>query len=274
MFVWTGSSLYFRFNMPNKPANDENEVLKQLKVLTSNFSEFSKATSNNFEGLRDDIKAMQSDTIEVRDRIEACESAHDDLKYEVEVLKQKRLALNICITGIPAVQDEDINAIIVKLYQIVGLAFDENQLATYYRVKNSRKHSIIVQFKVDEDKRKLLAAKKVTKEILLEQLDLGFSAPICGREIMVNQHMTPFFGHLLYLGRDAVRSKELSASWFAGSGIYIKKSADDETPIFVKSPAQLSTYVVRTEEHQSKKRRAPNDNTNPRPIKQRNRQVK
>lgn len=238
------------------------DVLSAVLNIRSDISEFKNETNNVLSGLTKDMHEVKSLNTAMEQRVDTVEKINSNIIFEVEAIKQKQLSANLCITGITSNPNEDLYGILAKLCDCLGTEYNEDLFTSVYRTKGQMSSSIIVQCNSEETKHYFLAAKKSTKTIIVDQLELDL--PNGTTPVNINSHLTPYFSHLLYIARQAVRRSEISAAWFTSKGIQIKLNGDDPQPIIIKTMSDLALYVTTTN---PSKRKASEEINNP-PKKQ------
>lgn len=267
VFVLTVIHLCSSYNMgsPNKSANDEpslKEVLSAILSVKDDVNKFKNESTSNFTGLSEEIKNIKTQTTTLEHRFDIVEAKQLDITYELELIKQKQLSSNLCITGIKHQENENLKEIFSKICECLSVNCNDNIIGIY-RTKGQFNTSIIVQLKNDNLKREILAAKKTKTSIIVDELQIRSLAGT--GEININGHLTPYFSHILFVARQAVKREELLAAWFSNRGILIR-AQNQESPILIKSVEGLAPYVTTTN---PSKRKATDDidNTNHPPKK-------
>lgn len=227
------------------------DVLLAIAEIKTDINDYKEHTQNSIAGI-------ESRTSAVEQRMDVNDKAHSKIYFEVETLKQKQLSANLCITGISATPNEDLWAILSKVCDCLNTEYDENLFTNIYRTKGQFSNSIIVQCNSDESKHYFLAAKRTIKTIVVDQL--GLNLPNGTNEININSQLTPYFSHLLYTARQAVKRSEITAAWFTSRGVFIRLNESESQPILITSIAELSLYVSTVN---PSKRRASHEIDNP-----------
>lgn len=238
------------------------DVLDSIKDMKNDIhndiESLQKHTDIKFSEVLKDVKKIKSDTVDLQNRMDACESSHASLIYEVESIKQRSLQYNICVTGIPFDENEKIGDIFNKLCTAIGFKCAATDVIKMYRTRSIGRKTIVVQFANESVKSNLFKAKKTKQSVLLEELNLGYRNAT--NEVSINHHMTPYFASLLYNARQAVKRGELESCWFAMRGVVIK-SDQASNPVLVTSERGLSQCLP-TADYNSK-RKASQEYENP-----------
>ncbi|CAH0553610.1 unnamed protein product [Brassicogethes aeneus] len=111
-------------------------------------------------------KEMQQKIGKLEQEIKHMQNKTNELKVEMNILRQNEKKNNVCIHGLEENPGEDIhNTIITFLKKNVNGNIEENEIENAYRIgknKNKRR-SIIVEFKSNKSKNSILQNKKLLK---------------------------------------------------------------------------------------------------------------
>lgn len=216
----------------DSPTNSEPSLKDVLNVLLGRFDRLS-------EELKDNTTHVST----LERRTETVEAKQADLGYELELIKQKQLVANLCITGVKSQENQNLYEIFSKICKCLKVDCNENEVNSIYRTKGQYNTSIIVQLKSEKVKHKILAAKKIKQSIIVDELEINSLTG--STEININGHLTPYFAHILFVARQAIKRGELQAGWFTNKGILIRAN-NQEAPILIKSVDHLAPYVTIT----------------------------
>lgn len=232
-----------------------NILLKAIMDVKADISDFKNDNSTSLKNITNEIHEKFTAH---NQRIEAVEASHNYILLEMEILKQKQISANLCITGISYNANENLWDILAKICLCLNVEYAQDHFNRIYRTKNQRNNTIIIQCISEDTKHFMLAAKKGARTIIVDQLDLGLAN---GTDtININSQLTPYFSHLLYVARQAVKRNEISAAWFTGKSIQIKLNAADKASISISSVDNLTPYITTIN---PSKRRASNDIEHP-----------
>lgn len=150
-------------------------------------------------------------------RMKSIESSLELNKHEVELSKQNALSRNLSIIGVPATVNEDLKAIALKIFALIGCQQLNADIFGCYRIKigNANSNIFIVKFNDFAVKHKILKSK-LNNEVRL--IDIMSNSNDGNPAIFINNHVTPFFGRLLAEGRKAVRDKKIFSVWLRKIG--------------------------------------------------------
>lgn len=123
------------------------------------------------------MSSLEAKLLDYVARLEKCEEKSAVTGIEVpsnvtdmaerELQKQQALKNNICISGIPKRDDENISAIVAAVMQAIAVPFTSNDVSASYRTKPRAKSTglIVVRFETFDMKLAVLTAKKKTKQL-------------------------------------------------------------------------------------------------------------
>lgn len=247
-------------------AQNQNQIMALLMEIKteqftkSEFSKFDKKLDSKFKVVNKELAAHSSQFIEMDSRVAVVEQAMADTAYEKEQIKQMALKNNISIFGVPVKTGEVVSSIAMEVLKAFGCKLDANSISSAYRTvgRANKVSSIIIKFNNFENKLKALNAKK---QVLLSDVP-SFKSDKSKVPIFINNHVTPFFGRILGLGRRAVKEKRIHSCWIGANGCLIKMTETDK-PQCVKSCAMLIELTNNVTENTIKKRSKPDDISSP-----------
>lgn len=131
-------------------------------------------------------------------RVSTVDANQANITYELELLKQKQLLNNLCISGITHRENQNLHEIFSKICSCLEIDCNSNKIAGIYRTRGKFNSSIIVQLKSEHLKRIILAAKKSKQSIIVDELEIN---SLTGRHER-NKYQLPsntvFFPHPVY----------------------------------------------------------------------------
>lgn len=235
----TSSSTSVNQLSPNNSTNASitlEDIMARLQQVHSDMRTFQDDTNQKLGMLSEDIKSINNTTIKLEGRVNECERVSSNLSYEMELLKLKLLKVNVAIANVPIVKDENLIDIINKICDKLDAVEAMEHIVNYYRTKSG---TIVLQLDTEQSKNFLIRKKKERKTLLVQEI--GF--PNSDKQVMINDHLTPFFGKLCYLARQAINKEEIFAFWMSNRGLCIKLAKDSE-PVIVKDAYELQSLVV------------------------------
>lgn len=164
----------------------------------------------------------------------------NSLQYTVELEKQSKLRNNITVSNVPSLKDDNLNKIVLNIFNFICAGVSEDDIASTYRLPFN--NIIVVKFTSFEAEAAVLDSKS-NRKIVLSDIMSTQSTPLRNdTQIYVNTHLTPFFGHILGKGRHLVREGKLHSCWMGNSGINAKIAENDE-PKKINSVADLLKFA-------------------------------
>lgn len=130
----------------------------------------------------------------------------------VENAKQQVLKNNMCISGIPKLNNEDPAVIVKAAFDAIGVKTD---IITAYRTNKLMKTSglIVVKLPSFEFKLDVLKTKKAKPNLSIQHINIGAKV---NSLVFINNQLTPYFSKL------AVKEGRLESRWMSGNGLKIK----------------------------------------------------
>lgn len=237
----------------------------QETILNSQFTKkegvaLKKAVDKKFEVINIELKAHSTKFTVIEERMSQFETKLALAKYEQELSKQQALKNNISIVGCPKYDDENVTETVIKIFKAFGVHFKPTDFSGVYRSMGKKPSftSIIVKFK-DFEKKLAALNSKAKKPIKMSDV---FGASQSNAQIYLNNHVTPFFGRLLSVGRQAVKDERIHSCWIGTGGCLIKL---DETskPITIRSLDDLDAVAIRGKPANVYKRGKPDHASSP-----------
>lgn len=158
---------------------------------------------------------------------------------ERELIKQQSLKNNICISGIPSIENENAIDTISKVFTALGFISDDGDIAAAYRTK-SRPNSgglLIVKFTSFEKKLELLSSKKKKRQLSLYNLKLGSKDSL----VYIGNQLTPYYSSLFYKAKKAIGDGFFVSRWLSNQGVSVK--LHDNTIHKIKSEEDIMSLT-------------------------------
>lgn len=156
----------------------------------------------------------------LQDGMKRLESATLDATFDRELEKQRNLRNNVTVMGIPATKNENLKAVVVKVFACIDVVVAVSNVQNVYR-----KNNIIIVKLANYDIEAKIIENKTKKKILLSNVYPSVSNEV---QIFVNNHTTPYFGRILQFGRNAVRDKKIVSIRLASKGCLLKFTSDGD----------------------------------------------
>jgi regulator of replication initiation timing len=204
-----------------------------------------RSVQNNVCLMREENTALKAENSKLRKDIEHVYNDMDFLFGKVERMEQKNISKNVEISGVPALQDEDLDGVLQNLFREVNYESSASTMTDAYRLKENNRSGlpgpIIVTFKNNAAKDQFLDATK--KKPLTSSF---LSTDHRHRPVYINDHLTRLNKYLFYLARTMRRQGHVKYAW-TDNGRVLVKQADGTPAIFVECPKTLDNLKSRTE---------------------------
>lgn len=214
------------------------QLLAAINSVDTSVRTLKDETNANFVVLKAEFATTTAKADANERRIEEIVGTQELLTYEIEMMKQRQLAHNICITGIPTAQDENPFELLLKIATALRVDISSEDIRRIYRLRSSPSNAIICQFEDERTKYNFLKAKAEHKELLVVQI--GFRSE---GQISINHQLTPYFSSLLYMTRQAVKANQIVSGWFSKRGVFIKPLGANAEPILIKTKSQMEANL-------------------------------
>jgi regulator of replication initiation timing len=230
-------------------------VNKKIDVLTNANRKLENSLMtilDEFRLVRQDVEltrceyaALKVENETLRKRVADVFNDMDYLMGKVERIDQKILSKDVELSGVPALQDEDLSDVLHLLFQEVRFESTQSTVTDVYRLKDNNKSGlpgpIIVTFKSNAEKNRFLRESKK------RQLTSSFlSSNHHQRPVYVNDHMTRLNKYLFYLARTMRRQGHIKYAWFDNGRVLVKET-DGSPSIIVECPKTLESLKQQTD---------------------------
>lgn len=222
-------------------------TITEVKVNQSFLSEQFDSINKKIDNVTSDQKNLKKDFGVLAKSQNDTSRIVSNLQYEIDILKQRDLANNIIVGGLP--KNADPSSTITKIMKILDMktTIEDITEARILTNKNNEPHSLqinnneiqknlmIVKFKRNEDKKELMEKKKSKKSIFTFELGLNTNRD---DQIYIRDHVTSFKMNLFRetkILKDQLKFKHL---WMNETRILLRK--DDASKIYsINSTADL-----------------------------------
>jgi cell division protein FtsB len=191
--------------------------------------------------LKNENAALKEETAKMKSSVS---QIFDDMDYalgKLQQIEQNAISNNIEISGVPMVEDEDLSAVLHRLFEQVDFQFSSNVIKDAYRTKPNKKSglpgSIIATFDSFNSKQQFVMktkGKNITSEFVR-------STHI--RPVYINDHLTKMNRYLFYLARCMRRKGQIKYAWVDSGKVLVKKS-DGMESVVVECPKTLDNLVT------------------------------
>lgn len=210
-----------------KNSNDikkHKQILDGLTTKTSNNSGDILNFKKNFEDLNKSLSAARS---------------------EINDLEQYGRRMMLKISGVPKINDEDTDQIVLQLAKNLGVQLADTDLDISHRTSNHADAPIIVKFDSQRARDRFYQARKTIKNRKLTSKDLGFKQ---GQRIYINESLTQRNGDLYQYARTKLLKTDRYQFVWTSNGTVKAKETDskDTRTIIINSTEQINTLFHNT----------------------------
>lgn len=186
-------------------------VNEAVKTMSETFRNEMATIKKENTSLRQENKALKKTVSELKIKVTNVEIAADSNE-------QYSRRNNLRITGIPVVNDENTDDILLKFANDVGVNIDKTDIDRSHRVGPVRggQRALLVKFTTYRARQQLYAIRK----------DLRKSEYLKG--IFLNEDMTARRSKLLYSARKLVRARKLKAAYTGDGKIFLRDNDDNK----------------------------------------------
>lgn len=172
------------------------------KLIETNFEETNKKIESLQTTLKTDIVTINTNLSHHNDRIASIEQELcsikedkqiDEIKVQIEMLKQDRLRNNIRLTGLPPTAFDDPNDTVFAIDNILQLGLIPSDFTAY---ADRNKSSLIVSFANHPHKRLFMNTLQQRKSLLVEEI---FPSIQSNSNVYANDQLTLYFAQLFHM---------------------------------------------------------------------------
>lgn len=244
----------------------KDEMLSLLKEIRDSQSslctkddlqEYGLSISKKFNDMDHRVSSNEASLQTVTSRISQIESSLARNNHDAELVKQNQIARNLSILGVPALPNEDLISIALKIFSLIGGEFTNSDIAECYRVQNrgSQTNIFIVILNSVATKFQILKLKS-KKDLRLNDV-ISNNVTNDNPSIYVNNHTTPFFGKLLADGRKAVKNKQIHSVWLGKDGCRVRFEEKGKDQLY-RNISELNALIS----HRNKSSKRPRSDDN------------
>jgi hypothetical protein len=202
------------------------EIRKSQNFFSSRFESFEK----RLEELVANNKEMKKEITTLTAKVDCQQDHIDGLNREVNILKQRSLAKDVVISGLP-----DLNNISSEScqnhQQFIRVWHGKNLQKVYVtkgfsKVGKTTYNNIVISFWDTNTKNKILQQQKEIGPILWSQLMNDVPENLCSKQIFIAERLTPFNLSLLNACRDLRAKKKITFAWSKFGTVFVKIKSD------------------------------------------------
>lgn len=227
--------------------------IKKAQCTKHDMKLFTDSVNNKLVAIESKVTSQDNKIESMNKRLSKCESQAVSAQYQTELEKQRLLKNNVSIFGIGRSDGENLLQIAITVFNKIGCAVADNQIANCYRINGNNVNIIIVKLTDYELKQKIL--KEKSKKAVTAGEIINCNSDAAGTIIYINNHVTPFFGKLLHEGRKAVKNGEMHSCWLNSFGCQMKMEENGKQHVY-RSVDELKSL---TSKKSTLKRTAPDD---------------
>lgn len=231
--------------------------MKEEQLTKSDLHTINQMVDGKLESVHSELQLQNSKLTELEERLAKLEST-EPKNFLNELNKQKLLRNNIAIMGIPPTPNEDLTSLVSNTFKLLVPHKLYKADSIYRTAPNSKQTLVIVKLNDYDAKIDVLNARS-KKTIKLEQIGFKCSSNGSGT-IFINNHVTPYFGTLLYHGRQAIKKKQIHSCWIASNGCQLRL-VDKGEPIGFKTVEEFEKIIGTKSSNSTSKRIQPDDSS-------------
>lgn len=232
-------------------ANDKNDTTvdtdnnQLIKLIESKFAETNKNNESIKSTFQNEIADIQSNITSHTNRIDAIvndinalrsDNQLDEIRLQLELIKQDRLRNNLRLTGLPPVAFEDPVDTIMQIESVLKIGLIISDFTAY---ADRHKSSLIVSFSSFTFKRMFTNELHRRKSLLVEEV---FPSLKSNSNIYSNDQLTPYFAKLFQTAWQAKKDGLIHSASSLGGRIKVKLNESSQ-PISIETEQQLNDLL-------------------------------
>lgn len=156
----------------------ENRDSQSSQCTKDDLLEYSRTIKKQFKDMDHRVSSNTSSIGSMASQIREIQTALELNKYEAELNKQSVLSRNLSIMGVPATENEDLMAIALKIFSLVGCKLTRENIFGCYRIKKGAAFANIFIVKINDFtvKQRILKSKS-SKEVRLSDIRTSGRTP-------------------------------------------------------------------------------------------------
>lgn len=214
-------------------------------LIEKKFEETNQKLETIQSTLQNDIAIIRTDLGQHNDRITSIErdiraiqesSQMNEIKIQIEVLKQDRLRNNIRLTGLPPVAFDKPTDTVFAIDNVLQLSLIPSDFTVY---ADKHKSSLIISFANYSHKRTFMSTLQQRKSLLAEEV---FPAIQSNSNIFVNDQLTPYFAKLFQAAWQAKKDGHIHSASSLGGRIKVKRN-ESSPAMTIETHQQLTDML-------------------------------
>lgn len=199
--------------------------------ITEQFSDYTKNLEyhnsivtdlkETIKDLKNEVQDVKKEAILIKTENTVLKNEIENLKSEITELQQYSRRSNLEISGLPEIENENINETVDKVLSSLDVSKPHNIIVSH-RVPTSRKDrhkSIIVQFATKNQRDVCITAAK-TKHLLASDINTRFDTS----PIYVNEHLAPAVKKLLFQSKVFKKDNNFKFCWVKEGKVFLRKN--------------------------------------------------
>lgn len=184
----------------------------------------------------------------------------DDIKGELNKLKQKEISLNLIVKGLAEHDEETLTQLKASIEQVMA-TLKLNSIGQFKSIKrigkkdtnNKNPRLVLIETVSKEQKAEIIAAKRKIKITANQIVINGKTMGEADKNVYIDEHVTQYTAFLLKRCRDMKRELNLKYVWTKDGTIYVRK--DDKVPAtMIKCDADVDMFKALHTVHKNKRK--------------------
>lgn len=217
------------------------EMDKVTELIEKKFEETNKKLETLQTALQNDVATIRSDLGQHSNRIASIErdiraiqesNQMDEIKIQIEMLKQDRLRNNIRLTGLPAIAFDNPTETVFAIDNVLQQSLIPSDFTVY---ADKHKSSLIISFANYSHKRTFMSSLQQRKSLLAEEV---FPSIKSNSNIFANDQLTPYYAKLFQAAWQAKKDGQIHSASSLGGRIKLKRN-ESSAAITIETHQQL-----------------------------------
>lgn len=218
-------------------------ILASTEACRSEFASYMTANDNKVKKVVIRQDKMDNRVLELEKRLAVLEQfgyGESSAVPNQEIMKQQQLKCNICLHGIVAIPDENLNSVAHLFCTKLNVKLTKGDIIGVHRTKPSARSPglVCIKFGSYEKKMEVVNAKRNHGRMNLAAINLEPA----NNQIFVNHQMTPFFASLYHKARSVIFDGIFSACWIGSDGLRVR--LPDGNTKTVRNMNELETLIA------------------------------
>jgi hypothetical protein len=206
-------------------AQDIKNQLKQnsdqmLKKITENQTKMKEELRTDIAALSDKIGGVDQHLSKTTARVTRVESEVSNLRAELNFLKQERLSQNLCVTGLPDIENAVLGAKFLIICSMLRVEVRSADIMNIFKIKTRNSIKVIVKL-VSHDLRNKILENRKKRSIFTDELGI----PGGRSQIFLQEDLTKMNQTLLYHARKALKvdGSPFTFAWAKNGRVFLQQ---------------------------------------------------